>query len=77
MPLDYTYIFLIIVISSSGSCNSYAIAYQSLFLLTLSYALRRSINARPNFFFVFLLCYTIVWSIRAYSVVPWCYLNPA
>jgi hypothetical protein len=34
-------------------------------------------NAIPNCLFVFRLCWMMVWSMSAYSVVVWCARNPA
>jgi hypothetical protein len=52
-------------------------AYHNFSLLMESYALLKSINASPSCFFVFILCWIIVYSISAYSVVVWWARNPA
>ena len=57
--------------------NSSPIAYHNFSLLIESYALRRSMNAIPNFRFVFRLCWMMVWRMSACSMVVWCARKPA
>ena len=77
IPLLLTYIFLISYTKSTASLSSCIKASHNYCLFILSYALFKSTNIIPNFLPHFKLCYIHVWSIRAYSIVVWCALNPA
>lgn len=77
IPLDCTYILRIICIRSRGISNSSPITFHNLALFIESYALRKSMNASPNYFFALILCWMRVWRMRACSVVVCLARNPA
>ena len=54
---------------SGGNCKLSTSTYHSLALFTLSYARFKSINAMQRGFFVWMLCWMIVYIINACSVV--------
>ena len=60
-----------------GSYNSYTNAYHSFSRLIESYALCKSIKAKPNYRLHFILWVIIVRRINACSIVEWCFLKPA
>ena len=77
MPFDYMYIFLIIYTRSAGRFKHLTNTSHNFSRLILSYARYKSTKHNPIYLFVRMLCCNNVYKIRAYSIVPWCALNPA
>ena len=77
IPLDSTYIFLIIWIRSAGKFSPATNISHNLARFILSYALSKSMKHNPIYLFVRMLCYSRVYRINAYSTVLWYSLNPA
>lgn len=77
IPLDYTYIFLIIFTKSGGMFKHPTSAFQSFSRLILSYARFKSIKHSPIYLLVRTLYCSNVYNMSAYSIVLWWALNPA
>ena len=77
LPLDYTYIFFIILTKSGGIFKHSTSAFQSFSRLILSYACFKSIKHSPIYLLVRILYCNSVYKMSAYSIVLWWALNPA
>ena len=77
IPLDSTYIFLIIWTRSAGNFRHSTKTSHNFSRFILSYAFSKSIKQRLSYLFVRMLCYSIVCRMSAYSMVLWYSLNPA
>jgi hypothetical protein len=69
IPLDSTYIFLIIRIRSAGRFSPATNTSHNLAQFILSYALSKSMKHNPIYLLVLMLCYSRVYRINAYSTV--------
>jgi hypothetical protein len=67
----------IICIRSTGMFSYSPMTYHNFSRLMESYALRRSMKAIPSCLLVLMLCWIMVWSMSACSMVVWCARNPA
>ena len=63
--------------NSTGNYNSFTNANHSYSRLIESYALCKSIKAKPSYRLHLILCAIIVDRMNACSIVEWCLLKPA
>jgi len=77
IPLESTYIFLMIRTRSAGKFSPATSTSHNLARFTLSYALSKSMKHNLIYLLVLMLCYSRVYRISAYSTVLWYSLNPA
>ena len=71
------YMLRIICMRSYGMFSYSPMTYHKFSRLMESYALHRSMKAIPSCLLVLMLCWKMVWSMSACSMVVWCAQNPA